>query len=129
MPENTDALLESLSHTNTNSFLTLHPRIEAPQQPPSVESQMRLSPNLFDSSAQNQASPPKPSILSMDLFNTIDFEKLPSSTPHHDQPPIQTLTRTFNRPRPSKPIRVHREHKTLGGFIQVILVQQPFNRK
>jgi hypothetical protein len=111
MPENTDALLESLSHTNNNSFLTLHPRIETPQQPPSVELQMRVSPNIFDNLSQTQESPPKPSILSMDLFNSIDFDKLPSLTPpHHDHPQIPNLVRTFNRPRPSKNIQVHQGH-------------------
>jgi hypothetical protein len=65
---------------------------------------MRVSPNLFDYSLQNQESPPKPSILSMDLFNSIDFDKLPSLTPNHDLPQQSTGTRTFNRPRPSKKI-------------------------
>jgi hypothetical protein len=110
MPENTDALLESLSHTNNHSFLTLHPRIETPQQPPTVESQMRVSPNLFDNLSQNQESPPKPSILSMDLFNSIDFDKLPSLTPHHDHSQIPNMTRTYNRPRSSKKIWVHQEN-------------------
>jgi hypothetical protein len=104
MPENTDALLESLSYSNNNSFLTLHPRIETPQQPPSVELQMRASPNLFDNLSLNQESPPKPSILSMDLFNSIDFDKIPSLTPNHDLPQISNPPRNFNRPRPSKKI-------------------------
>ena len=102
MSENTDALLESLSTSNTHSFQIFHPRVEPTQQPPSVESQMRVSPNLFDNSPQTQPSPPKPSVLSMDLFNTIDFEKLSSLTPHRDIPQITSPTRTFSRPRPSK---------------------------
>jgi hypothetical protein len=104
IPDNTDALLESLLNNNGNSFLTLHPRIETPQQPPSVELQMRVSPNLFDNSSQYQDSPPKPSVLSMDLFNSIDFDKLPSLTPNHDLPQQPSLPRTFHRPRPSKKI-------------------------
>ncbi|UJR26001.1 hypothetical protein I4U23_007347 [Adineta vaga] len=95
--ENTDALLESLSNSQTNSFLTIHPRIETPQQPPSVESQLRLSPSFVDNSTENQGSPPKPSFLSMDIFNTIDFEKLSSSTTN---PEHTTITRTFHHPRP-----------------------------
>ncbi|CAF1028490.1 unnamed protein product [Adineta steineri] len=100
IPENTDDLLESLSNNNTNSFLTLHPRIETPQQPPSVESQMRLSPNPLDNSLQNQNSPPKSSFLSMDLFNTIDFDKLPSLISNNDRSQHSTGTRSFHRPRP-----------------------------
>jgi len=106
IPENTEALLESLSTNHGNSFLMLNPKTETLQQPPSVELQMRVSPNLFDNSLHNQDSPPKPSFLSMDLFNSIDFEKLISPIPNHD--PIQhtpaTLTRTFNRPRPGKKV-------------------------
>lgn len=108
IPENTEALLESLSTNHGNSFLTLHPNIEIPQLPPSVELQMRTSPNLFDNSSHNQDSPPKTSFLSMDLFNTIDFDKLPSSIPNHDLPQHPTITRTFHRPRPGK--KVHQEH-------------------
>jgi len=108
LSENTDALLESLLNSNDNSFLTLHPKIETPQQPPSVELQMRVSPNLFDNSSQNQDSPPKPSVLSMDLFNSIDFDKLPSLNSNHDLPQQSNRTRTFHRPRPSK--KVHRRH-------------------
>jgi len=120
MPENTDAFLESLSYSN-NSFLTLHPKIETPQQPPSVELQMRVSPNLFDNSLQNQDSPPKPSVLSMDLFNSIDFDKLSSLTSNHDLPQNSNLTRTFNRPRPGK--KVHRWH-----FFNEVIQKIPFLR-
>lgn len=112
MPETTDALLESLSMNNTHSYQIFHPRVESFQQPPSVESQMRVSPNLFDNSPQNQPSPPKPSVLSMDLFNTIDFDKLSSSTPHRDVPQTSGVTQTFNRPRPSKKY----EHKFIEKF-------------
>ena len=100
--EDTDALLESLSNNNVTSFLTIHPKDETAQQPPSVESQMRASPNLFDSPSQNQVPSLKPSILSMDLFNSIDFDKLPSLNPNHSVPQCPKLTRTFYRPRPSK---------------------------
>lgn len=97
MPENSDSLLESLSNPQNDLFLTLHPKIETPQQPPSVELQMRFSPNLFDSSSVNSdlSLPAGSSILSMDLFNTIDFDRL-SSNPST----LTTLTRTFHRPRP-----------------------------
>jgi hypothetical protein len=84
----------------------LHPRIETPQQPPSVELQMRVSPNLFDQSSLNQESPPKPSFLSMDLFNSIDFDKLPSLASNHELPQRSNLARTFHRPRPSKKIQI-----------------------
>jgi len=118
MSENTDVLLESLLNSNDNSFLTLHPKIETPQQPPSVELQMRVSPNLFDNSLQNQESPPKPSVLSMDLFNSIDFDKLPSLTPNHDLPQRPILPRTFHRPRPSKKvqIKVHRGYFSMKFY-------------
>ena len=95
MSDNTDALLESLSNPHNHSFLTLHPKIETPQQPPSVETQMRLSPNLFDPSSINSDLPSQSSVLSMDLFNTIDFDRLPSNFS-----PLPNLTRTFHRPRP-----------------------------
>ncbi|CAF0798359.1 unnamed protein product [Rotaria sp. Silwood1] len=98
--ENTDALLESLMNNNVNSFLTLHPKIETPQQPPSVELQMRVSPNLFDNSLQNQESLSKPSVLSMDLFNSIDFDKLPSLNSNHNHSQYADITPTFHRPRP-----------------------------
>lgn len=104
IPENTDAFLESLSTNNTHSFQIFHPGNEPSQQPPSVESQMRVSPNLFDSSFPSQLSPPKPSILSMDLFNTIDFDKLSSITPHRDLPQVSNQPQTFNRPRPGRKI-------------------------
>lgn len=101
--------MESLSYnTNSNSFLTLHPRVETPQQPPSVELQMRVSPNLFDNSLQNQESPPKPSFLSMDLFNSIDFEKLPSLASNHDRSQPSVVTQTFSRPRPCKKVLIDR---------------------
>ncbi len=67
---------------------------------------MRVSPNLFDNLSQNQDSPPKPSILSMDLFNSIDFDKLPSLTSNHDVHQFPNVTHTFNRPRPSKKIQI-----------------------
>jgi len=102
LSDNTDALLESLSLNNPHSFLTLHPKIETPQQPPSVELQMRASPNLFENTFQHSDSPPKPSILSMDLFNSIDFDKLPAVISHQESSQSRTLTQTFNRPRPSK---------------------------
>ncbi|CAF0836744.1 unnamed protein product [Rotaria sordida] len=99
--ENTDALLESLMNTNVNSFLTVHPKIETPQQPPSVELQMRLSPNLFDNSLQNQESSlSKPSVLSMDLFNSIDFDRLPSLNSNYNHSQHTNITPTFHRPRP-----------------------------
>ncbi|CAF1193302.1 unnamed protein product [Rotaria magnacalcarata] len=101
IPENTDALIESLLNNNINSFLTLHPKIETPQQPPSVELQMRASPNLFDNASQNQEAIPKPSVLSMDLFNSIDFDKLPSLNPNlNHSPQNPNLTPTYHRPRP-----------------------------
>jgi hypothetical protein len=63
---------------------------------------MRVSPNLFDYSSLHQEPLPKPSILSMDLFNSIDFDKLPTLTPNHDQSQVTTpVTRTFHRPRPT----------------------------
>lgn len=65
---------------------------------------MRVSPNLFDNTSHCQLSPPKPSILSMDLFNTIDFDKLASIAAHRDLPQATTQSRTFNRPRPSTKI-------------------------
>ncbi|CAF0768313.1 unnamed protein product [Adineta ricciae] len=95
--DNTDALLESLSNNHPIQFTIAQPRVETPQQPPTVEFQMCVSPNTVDDSVENQASPPKPSFLSMDIFNTIDFDKLPSSTSH---PEHTTLTQTFHRPRP-----------------------------
>lgn len=102
MSENTDALLESLSLNHHNSFLTLHPKIETPQQqPPSVELQMRSSPNLFENTFQHSDSPPKPSILSMDLFNSIDFDKLPTVISHQELSQPRTIPQTFNRPRPT----------------------------
>ncbi|CAF2743451.1 unnamed protein product [Rotaria sp. Silwood2] len=98
--ENTDAFIESLMNNNVNSFLTLHPKIETPQQPPSVELQMRVSPNIFDNSLQNQESSSKPSVLSMDLFNSIDFDKLPSLNSNHNHSQYSNITPTFQRPRP-----------------------------
>ena len=100
--EDTDALLESLSNNDANSFLTMHSKDETTQQPPSVDLQMRASPNIFDNPSQNQESSLKLSILSMDLFNSIDFEKLSSLNPNHSVPQCPNLTRTFHRPRPSK---------------------------
>lgn len=81
----------------------MHPKIETPQQPPSVELQMRASPNLFENTTQNQETLSKPSILSMDLFNSIDFDKLPSlNSSHHNQTQYSTLPQTYHRPRPCK---------------------------
>jgi len=120
--ENTDALFESLLNSNDNSFLTLHPKIETPQQPPSVELQMRVSPNLFDNSSQNQESPPpKPSVLSMDLFNSIDFDKLSTLTSNHDLSQQSNRTRTFHRPRPSK--KVYREHFSMKLYKRTIFLR------
>jgi hypothetical protein len=82
---------------------------------------MRVSPNLFDNSSQNQDSPPKPSVLSMDLFNSIDFDKLPSLNSNHDLPQQSNQTRTFHRPRPSK--KVHRRHFSMKLYKKTIFLR------
>jgi hypothetical protein len=100
MSENTNALLESLANPRHDSFLMLHSRVDTSQQPSSVKQQTRLSPNLNEFSLYHQDSPPKSSILSMDLFNSIDFDKLPTNiTESNVSTAHANITRTFHRPK------------------------------
>ena len=62
---------------------------------------MRVSPNLFDNALPSHGSPPASSILSMDLFNSIDFDRLSSLVPCSDASPTSNRIPSFNRPRPS----------------------------
>lgn len=93
--ENTDDLLESLSNQRLDSFMKTHQKLESSQQPPTVELQMRLSPNPLDSAFTSEETSNKTSILSMDLFNSIDFEKLSTSN-------LGSNPTTSNRARPNQ---------------------------
>ncbi|CAF0819313.1 unnamed protein product [Didymodactylos carnosus] len=99
-------LLESLLKGN-DSFISAHPRLPDAenQKPPSVELQMRASPNPLEKESLNEnASTNKSNLsnhsqfLSMDLLNGIDFEKLNTTCDKHSRLPTNV---SRSRPQPT----------------------------